>query len=169
MTENAKKGLDIITECIKMDKILILNLTETWLNKQITTDAEIEHYNVYRSDRKDGIRGGVVIYTHTKIEANQIYELSYKHCEVVAIHIPELQTINIVIYRPRGTKLKVFNIILKEIKNIFKNMKNPEPTIILSGDFNFPFITWKRMPSGGCTWKFKKRTNATQDEKKNSL
>merc|ERR1712030_141970 len=61
-------------------------------------------------------------------------------CEMVAINIPELQTINIVVYRP---------------------------TIILSEDLNFPFVKWNKMPSGVCTWIYKTeketKTNISND------
>ena len=50
-------------------------------------------------------------------------------------------------------------------KKIFQNMKKPEPTVLISGDFNFPFVIWKRMSSGGCAWNIKPKSNATQDEK----
>ena len=165
MTENSNKGLETIKEYAKDEKILLMNITETWLNKTIKEEANIEGYNIYRCDRKDKQRGGTAIYLQEKVEAEQICEISHKKCEMVAINIPELQTINIVVYRPPGTKKKVFDVILDEIEKIYKNIKKPEPTIILSGDFNFPFVKWNRMPSGGCTWRYKTRTNATQDEK----
>ena len=44
-------------------------------------------------------------------------------------------------------------------------MKKPEPTVLISGDFNFPFVVWKRMSNGGCSWNIKTKSNATQDEK----
>ena len=30
-------------------------------------------------------------------------------------------------------------------------MNKPEPTVIITGDFNFPFIEWKRNELGACT------------------
>ena len=94
-----------------MEKILILNITETWLDEQITTDADIENYKTFRSDRKGEIRG-VTIYLNEKIEAEKICEQSYRKCEVVAVQNPDLKTTNIVVYRPPGTKEEEFNIIL---------------------------------------------------------
>ena len=84
---------------------------------------------------------------------------------MVAIKIPNIQTINIVIYRLPNTKLSDFIIILNKIEEIFKELKAPEPTILLSGDFNFPFVKWKRLLNGGCAWEYKTNTNATTDEK----
>ena len=56
---------------------MILNSTETWLDEEITKDADIEYYKTFRSDRKGEIRG-VAIYLNEKIEAEKICELSHR-------------------------------------------------------------------------------------------
>jgi len=70
---------------------------------------------------------------------------------------------NYIVYRPPGMKGSDFDV-LNEIEKLFINSKKPEPTIILSWDFNFPFVIWKWLLSGGCTWSYKSKTNATYDE-----
>ena len=165
MTENATKGLNAIKDYVKEEKIVILNLVETWLNELIKETANIDNYKIFRSDRIEEIKGGVAIYLYDKLEAKQICKLSHKKCEILAIYIPELQTINVVIYRPPKTEKKVFDKILNELEKIFQNMKKPEPTVLISGDFNFPFVDWNRMSNGGCSWSIKSKSNATQDEK----
>ena len=149
VTKNSKVGIEMMKEYANNDKILAMNFTETWYDKTIQEDVNIEGYNIFRCDREKTIRGGVAIYLHEKVEAEKICEISHNRCEMVAINIPELQTINIVVYRPPGTKYIVFDKILDEIEKIYRNTQKPEPTIILSGDFNFPFVKWNRMPSGG--------------------
>ena len=86
-------------------------------------------------------------------------------CEMMAINIPDIQTVNIVVYRPPGTKSQEFNPILNKIQEIFKNLEKPDPTVILSGDFNFPFVKWKRLPDNSCSYEYKTHTNAYSDEK----
>ena len=76
------------------------------------------------------------------------------------------KTVNIVVYRPPKTKLQEFDMILDKIKEIFSKLNKPDPTIILSGDFNFPFVKWKRLPNNSCAWEYISNTNATADEKK---
>merc|ERR1711972_822411 len=66
---------------------------------------------------------------------------------------------------PPKTKKQVFDKILNELEKILKNVKNSKQTIIISGDFNFPFVSWKRMESGGCIGNSKSVSNATTDEK----
>ena len=165
ITENSKRKVDFLKDYVQNDKIAIMNITETWLDKDIKDDVEIEGYTTFRCDRKEIKRGGTAIYIKDKLEANQICELSHKKCELIAINIYSLQTINIVVYRPPKTKLEEFNVILNKIKEIFNGIKKPEPTIILSGDFNFPFVKWKRLANNSCTWEYVAHTNATTDEK----
>merc|ERR1712002_788704 len=94
MTENATKSLDKMTEEVKQEKILLLSIFETWLNEQVTTQANIKHYNTFRSDRKDGTKGGVTIYVYEKlVEAKEIYKISHKKCEMIEIHLVEIQSI----------------------------------------------------------------------------
>ena len=37
-------------------------------------------------------------------------------------------------------------------------MEIKEPTVIITGDFNFPFIAWKSFAVNACDWKTKKDT-----------
>merc|ERR1711895_127629 len=60
---------------------------------------------------------------------------------------------------------KDFYIILDELEKILKSAEKSKQTIIISGDFNFPFVMWKRMESGGCVWDIKSISNATTKEK----
>ena len=71
---------------------------------------------------------------------------------MIAIHLPEIQTINIAVYRPPKTEKQDFDIILNELEKILKSVEKSKQTIIISGGFNFPFVMWKRMESGGCMW-----------------
>ena len=65
-------------------------------------------------------------------------------CEVVAIEIEEINIINIVIYRPPDTNLPTFTRVMDKIKRILAVMDAPEPTVLITGDFNFQFIEWKK-------------------------
>merc|ERR1712002_1010209 len=166
MTENADKALDKITDDVNQEKILLINIFETWLDEQVTTQANIKHYNIFKSDRKDGTKGGVAIYVYEElVEAKEIYKISHKKCEMIAIHIPEIQTINIAVYRPPKTEKQVFDIILNELEKILKSVEKSKQTIMISGDFNFPFVMWKRMESGGCMRDIKSISNAITKEK----
>ena len=42
----------------------------------------------------------------------------------------------------------------------------PEPTVVITGNFNFAYIEWKQGKHGGCEWKQKTDTGATREEQK---
>ena len=165
VSKNSKEKVELLKEYVKEDNVIIMNLTETWLDETVEEIVDVEGYRIFRSDRKGRERGGTAIYVHDNIEANVKLKMSNGKCEVVAVEMPDIQTLNIVVYRPPDTKSHEFNPILSEIQNILKNLEKPEPTIILSGDLNFPFVKWKRLPDNSCSWEYKPHTNATTDEK----
>ena len=45
-------------------------------------------------------------------------------------------------------------------------MVSPEPSVMITGDFNFPFIEWKRGELNACKWRMKNYNNAKEDDKK---
>ena len=46
-------------------------------------------------------------------------------------------------------------------------MKKPEPTVIIAGDFNFPFIEWTRNDMNICSYKMKSDSYGKTEEKNN--
>ena len=52
LTEKSNIGLKTIEEYTNNEKILMVNITETWYNETIKEDADIDGYNIYRCDRK---------------------------------------------------------------------------------------------------------------------
>ena len=148
-----------------MNEILIFNITETWLDKNIVDDAKIKGYSDYRCDRINQKQGGTVIYIKENLECKVLAKVSRGKCEMIAINIIPINTINIVIYRPPKVTGEDFNYILMKLEELFINMPKPEPTIILSGDFNFPFIKWRENAHNGCACEYIPNINATIDEK----
>lgn len=99
-------------------------------------------FRVFVSNR----RGRTAIYLKDGFEAEQMLEDGEESCMVVAIFIETINTINIVIYRPPDTKLPVFSQIIGSVETLLSKMKIPEPSILVTGDFNFPFVKWTRGP-----------------------
>ena len=84
---------------------------------------------------------------------------------MVAVRIPSLNLINIVTYRPPHTKINDFNPLIAKIREILSSLERPDPTIVWTGDFNFPFVEWKESDSGGSIWDFNTNINARADER----
>ena len=156
----------MLKEYVCVNNDVIINITETWL-KEEDQDVGIPNYTIFRGDRKGGKTkgGGVAIYLRDGFESKVILEDYVGSCEIVAVHIEKIDIINIVVYRPPNTKLPVFTAIMNKIKKLLSEMATPEPTVIITGDFNFPFIEWKRSGVGACSWTMKQGTYGTEDEK----
>lgn len=144
VTENSRKKLDYLSEMLNESNVIILNLTETWLNKHIKDDVKIEGYEIIRTDRETRQKGGVAIYITNRLTNIIVDQYSNDVCEMVAIEIPASKIINIVVYRPPKTTSDKFEDILKRIDNLLETKMNSHTTVILNGDFNFPFIEWEK-------------------------
>ena len=165
ITENSKAKKEYFEEYVKENDVILINFTETWMNETIKEDANINEFQCFRVDRKDVSRGGAAIYIRDQLEAKIISKINAGKCEMLAINIEHLNTINIVIYRPPDTTLNTFSSIIKELQSILESIKPPDPNIIITGDFNFPFIKWIREPCNGCRWEYVASASASRDEK----
>ena len=156
VTENSKIIRVHFDEYTAENNVILVNLTETWLDKHIVEDAKIKNFQIYRADRRENVRndrGGAAIYVKDPYEAKEISNVGVGKCEMIAIEIEKLNTVNIVIYRAPDTTSSVFLSIITQLKGLLASLKSPEPTIIISGDFNFPFINWIRDANNGCRWE----------------
>merc|ERR1711867_296677 len=133
---------------------------------KIITDkeADIEGYNMFRCDRNDNIKGGgVAIYVYNKLKIGHTWEKRHNRCEMIGAEIKDLQTINIVVYRPPDTKKEDFRVILRTLKIILDEVGEHNNTIIVSGDFNFRFIEWRKEQSGACSYRYKQAANRDEN------
>ena len=165
ISENSRIKIDYFNEYVVENKIILMNFTETWLTDEIKEEAKINGYNEFRGDRKDIKQGGTAIYLNNETEGELLTSYSKNKCEMIAIKVKSLNLINVVIYRPPHTKMIDFKLMIDEVKKIFNDLERPDPTILWTGDFNFPFVQWKECTSGGCTWDFNPNVNASVDEK----
>merc|ERR1712240_988692 len=56
--------------------------------------------------------------------------------------------------------------VMKKIEKLLSDMGTPEPSVIITGDFNFQFIEWSRNKEGACSWQKKSYPHGTLDEQK---
>ena len=88
ITAGSRETLKLIENYTNNDKIILMNFTETWLDKTIREEADLEGFNTYRCDRTSEIaRGGVAIYLYDKLEIGQKWEKRNNKCEMVGIEI----------------------------------------------------------------------------------
>ena len=143
--DNKRKIKYLSDKTLCVDDMKIIILTETHLNEEVK-DAEIkiDNYNIYRADRTNRERGGVAIYLHNSLQADEtnIKKFSNGICEIIILYIKELNLSIICLYRPPDTTELEFEQPIQIIDEYIK--MNPNRIMILIGDMNFPQIKWKK-------------------------
>lgn len=103
----------------------------------------IEGMNVYRSDRQERERGGVVTYLRENLAVASEHKHSNAYCDTLGLHIPELDLALLTIYRPPGCPEWKFKECLEEVTAWLRRLEgghSAAPTILASGDFNLGFL-----------------------------
>ena len=52
VSKNSKEKVELLREYVKEDNVIIMNLTETWLDETVEEIVDVEGYRIFRSDRK---------------------------------------------------------------------------------------------------------------------
>ena len=132
----------ILLDMAKIYDAFCICLCETHLSDNIS-DSEIvtEGWNIFRSDRKDRICGGVSIYINENIPISEKFTFSNSMCETVGIFLPLSEIVIITTYRPPNCSHEKFQESICAIKEwiatVVKTCGNV-PKIFLNGDLNFP-------------------------------
>lgn len=163
VSSNSKRKIEFLEELTQNEKIEILNISETWYSQETGNDDHIKGFQTYRSDRKNRNQGGTVIYGRDANQGKICEKYSNTECELIAVEFESEKLVNIVIYRPPNTK--EFDIIIEKLDEICRNHK--DWTILLTGDFNFPFVEWKeQIGDCGCIYTYKKESNSSAEDKR---
>ena len=73
-----------------------------------------------RQDRRDRIRGGVCLLLRDDLTGEIVSCASNGVCELLIVHVHQVNTLVTVVYRPPDTKLSEFVPIIKQIDEVFK-------------------------------------------------
>ena len=142
------KKLDCLRECCSVENIFAICMCETWLNTNIDSkEVAIKNFKLFRSDRKSRIRGGSAIYLNQRfaVDNNSIMSFSNSYCEVIALHVKQENIALITIYRPgQSTHVAQFKEVMTKVENWLECYCNDETHTLIFGDFNFPYLKWKK-------------------------
>ena len=133
--------------------IPFIAITETWLKPYIN-DAQISipSYNVFRADRQQRIKGGSLLYVHESIPVSEFDVFDDRSCEGVICSSPR-KIIFANIYRPPGTSMESFQDLMNFVQKFIDKQCDGSPEhyqIIVTGDLNFPDISWDDLYAGNC-------------------
>lgn len=135
-----------MSEIAQDDNSLILSLTESHLTPNIK-DAEIkiENYTSFRTDRSDQRRkGGVITYIKNTVAGGTkvLLSVSNSYTEVQILKVTSINMVLITIYRPPACPTGKFVDQLTKVNELLNDLPSPIPTLVLTGDLNFPQMDW---------------------------
>ena len=111
----------------------------------------------FRADRTLGRKnGGVITYIKAteEVDAEELIAKSNSYLQYQLIYMQKRNIVIIDVYRPPDCPTEKFISPLNELKTKQIKIGNPMPTIIFTGDLNFPIIDWQmETADGGNTWK----------------
>ena len=151
---NNKNKVPLLQEIAITDKVPLIVLTETHLHKGIQDEEiRIQHYEIFRTDRKDRSHGGIAMYIENSLAINTEILLSFSNgtCEIMSLFIKAINLVVAVVYRPPNTTQCQFEDIIKRLHNTLENLPDPNAEFLLCGDFNFPHANWESLEVAGGT------------------
>ena len=102
-----------------------------------------EGWSIFRADRCNRSGGGAAIYIKSDFIVTDILSSSTDMCEAIALYLPSHNLAVINIYRPPSCRTEDFQITIHKINTWLSDIENKyktTPTIILTGDMNFPLM-----------------------------
>ena len=159
-----KYKVRVISETAKEQNVSIICLTETHLcSDHLEAEISIEGFVPFRFDRPDNSkRGGVIIYLKEDLApgAEDLCRGSNGNIEYLVIQIKTLPLTVIGIYRPPMSDAENFDATLHEIKESVIRQNVALPTVLLTGDLNFPIINWDECSINGGRSSEKRQASA---------
>ena len=96
-------------------------MTETWLHSGIF-DAEVLHdfpgFSLFRCDRAGRQGGGVALYLRSDFTGDVLGTFDNGVCDLLVVHVHQLNTVIAVAYRPPDTKVAEFKPVLFKLDMI---------------------------------------------------
>ena len=138
-----------LSDLIQNNNSLWCAVTETWLRPDISDSELLVHlpgYQLLRCDRAGRQRGGVCLLLRDDLIGDVLNSYTNGVCELLVVHVHQLNTVVAVCYRPPDTTLGEFEAALVRLEEVLEDLPAPTPTIAFMGDLNFPagVVTWPR-------------------------
>lgn len=124
-------------------------VTESWLNSDIPDSLiSVPGYTIFRSDRQGRSGGGVCIYLLDRIHSNATISpivIDSPGAENVCLHLKNkiLDLVICCVYRPGDVSTEDTGVLLDSLSQLALTHRD----LIITGDFNFPDITWMPSPT----------------------
>ena len=131
----------------------VIVLTESHLRDEVRDgEVQIQGFESYRADRLHLKNGGVIMYVRSSLNlgVKVLLSMSCSKVEILLIKFERINMILIGVYRPPDTDIHTFRLAMIKVREIIETNNGLESSLVLTGDFNMPIISWStREMSGG--------------------
>ena len=142
----------------------IICLTETHLcADHVEAEVAINGFVPFRSDRPgNSRRGGIILYLRDELApgTEELCQGSNSNIEYLVLRVKTISLTVIAIYRPPMSDAENFEKTLKTIKETVSRAHGTMPTLLLTGDLNFPIVNWDSLDISGGTSSDRRQASA---------
>ena len=144
-----KANLDKIVTYLKLLRYNfdIIAISETGVKDELTTDFDINGYNVKHITRKNTKSGGVSMYIKQELDYKVLHNMTIDienvmECLTVEIKVKTGKNIIVsCVYRKCNTDIKKFN---DHLFNVLSNVNNVKKSFFVCGDFNIDLLKYDK-------------------------
>ena len=157
-TQSVSNKLSELRALVAQNNYHVIGVTESWCNESIS-DGELclKGYNLFRTDRKSGNGGGVLLYLHESLPlaslCNSLMSYDVDDSLWCSVTLRNSQQLLIgIVYRSPSSSDTNNSRLLSAIRGI--NELKQFSQVLLMGDFNVPGINWEDLDHTGSVSSF---------------
>ena len=151
---NKTRKLGLLNDIANDRNAMIISLTESHLNEAIfDSEIKVDGYEVFRTDRENSPRGGILVYVKEdlRLGAQVLLSNSIANIETQILFMNKINLVFITLYRPPTAQTESFRASLEAVNKVLSTFTQL-PNLVMTGDFNFPLLDWRSScHSGGTT------------------
>ena len=120
-SRSQRQKINLLKDLAEKQNAIAITITESHLKPAIeNSEVHIENFTIFRSDRQERNKGGVINYLRDDIALNtkQILAYSNKFVEILALQLESQNTLLVTIYRPPQCPPHKFKDALEKLEEV---------------------------------------------------
>ena len=136
----------------ELQKFSVVAMTETWLNDSVETnelESALPTHSLLRRDRANRVRGGVACFVRSELRPERRPVLEPADAEMLVLELRTTPPLVIAVCYCPPDDARALAATMAALENI--SAASPGKSLVATGDFNVPDITWASAGAGGAT------------------
>ena len=136
----------------ELQEFSVVAMTETWLNEGVETgelESALPTHTLLRRDMADRVGGGVACFVRRALRPERRQALEPPDAEMLVLEIRTTPSLLIAVCYCPPDDARALAATMTALGNVAAS--SPGKSLVITGDFNVPDITWASAGSGGVT------------------